>query len=90
MKEAECLEIAERIKRDAGVRSHIPNFKPGTYGIAVPAYRLVGAPPGRTPRELYILAHECGHVRYQHVNDPVTVWRSLKTNWRLMTLHGAC
>jgi hypothetical protein len=58
------LAIAEAIKAEAGVVHH--RVIGGLWGCACPALGIVHAPKGRTRKQLYILAHECGHVALNH------------------------
>jgi hypothetical protein len=58
------LAIAEAMKREAGVTEHTV-FREGQEGINGLAYIGTGrilSPEGRKIEELYILAHECGHI----------------------------
>jgi hypothetical protein len=52
--------IAEALKREAGVRRHYTHKN--ISGLAWLAERKVLAPDGLTRRQLYVLAHECGHI----------------------------
>lgn len=54
------LQIAAAIKAEAGVRQHYV-CKTLT-GRAWTSQSIIEAPEGRTSRQLYILAHECGHI----------------------------
>ena len=56
------LNIAGKIKAEAGVTKH--TIRGNLSGRA--AYSRIEAPEGRTPDQLYILAHECGHVAHGH------------------------
>jgi hypothetical protein len=67
----ELLAVAERIKAEAGVTHHRiidPICKDGRvlFGLAFPKRKLIRAPEGRTPEDLYLLAHECAHVALKH------------------------
>jgi hypothetical protein len=71
MDELTLLVVAERIKAEAGVTHHRivdPICKDGyvSFGLAFPQRRVIHAPEGRTPEELYLLAHECAHVALRH------------------------
>jgi hypothetical protein len=52
--------IAEALKREAGVRRHYK--QKSISGLAWLQERKILAPDGITRRQLYVLAHECGHV----------------------------
>jgi hypothetical protein len=52
--------IAGRLKAAAGVREHIEHKK--ISGRAWMATGRILAPTGITRRQLYVLAHECGHI----------------------------
>lgn len=54
------LGIAEKMKRDAGVRKHV--IREDLSGLAMPLAEAIWAPRGSTRNQLYILAHECAHV----------------------------
>jgi len=58
------LAIAEAIKAEAGVVGH--KVKNGLSGYAWGTRGYINAPEGRTRKQLYILAHECGHVALGH------------------------
>jgi hypothetical protein len=62
---ARFLAIAEAIKTEAGVTHHrvITN---GLHGWAFSEHGIIHAPEGRTRKQLYILAHECGHIAHNH------------------------
>lgn len=60
---ARFLAIAASLKREAGVTEHI--VRKGLSGYAQPGGKIE-APEGRTRKQLYILAHECGHVALKH------------------------
>jgi hypothetical protein len=74
------LAIAEAIKKEAGVLKHHVlaeadrNDVRVRYGWSFPTRRIIHAPEGRTDRELYTLAHECGHVAWRH-NHRKPLWR---------------
>src|SRR4029453_12693939 len=65
-------EIAEAIKAEAGVLKHHILLEPRHaggfrhFGWSFPKRGIIHAPPGRTDRELYTLAHECAHVALRH------------------------
>ena len=61
---ARFLAIAEAIKAEAGVKGH--KVKNGLSGYAWGTRGYINAPEGRTRKQLYILAHECGHVAHGH------------------------
>lgn len=52
--------IALALKQEAGVRRHFEHKS--ISGIAWTDSRKILAPKGITRRQLYVLAHECGHV----------------------------
>jgi Ni/Co efflux regulator RcnB len=52
--------IAEALKREAGVRQHYTQKE--ISGLAWLQERKILAPNGITRRQLYVLAHECGHI----------------------------
>jgi hypothetical protein len=52
--------IAELMKREAGVQRHF-HHKPIS-GLAFLSQAKILAPEGVTRRQLYVLAHECGHI----------------------------
>ena len=58
------LTIAEAIKAEAGVVHH--RLTSGLHGWAFSEHGIIHAPEGRTRKQLYILAHECGHVALNH------------------------
>lgn len=58
------LVIAEKLKMDAGVETH--EITKGLRGRAWSWEKRIVAPEGRTRNQLYILAHECGHVALGH------------------------
>jgi hypothetical protein len=71
MDELTLLAVAEAIKAEAGVTHHRivdPSRKDGyvTFGLAFPQRKIIHAPEGRTPEDLYLLAHECAHVALRH------------------------
>ena len=61
---ARFLAIADAIKAEAGVKGH--KVKNGLRGYAWGTRGYINAPEGRTRKQLYILAHECGHVALGH------------------------
>ena len=63
---ARFLEVAAAIKRDAGVDTH--EVRSSLSGKAWSEERRIQAPEGKTRNQLYILAHECGHVALGHCN----------------------
>lgn len=58
------LDIAEKLKAEAGVLGH--KIINGLHGYAWSQYGYINAPEGRTRKQLYILAHECAHVALGH------------------------
>lgn len=54
-------DIAERMKREAGVRGHLENRKEMS-GLAWTDLGCIETPESRNIANLYVLAHECGHV----------------------------
>ncbi len=63
------LAIAEVIKAEAGVTVHtIRKSLSGraTYDETGICGGVIAAPEGKTRKQLYILAHECGHVALKH------------------------
>jgi hypothetical protein len=38
----------------------------GLHGWSLSEHGIIHAPKGRTRKQLYILAHECGHVALNH------------------------
>lgn len=58
------LEVAEAIKAEAGVSTH--EVRKSLSGRAWSKDRRIQAPEGKTRKQLYILAHECGHVALGH------------------------
>jgi hypothetical protein len=58
------LAVAEAIKQEAGVVHH--RVVNGLHGCAFSDRGIIHAPEGRTRKQLYILAHECGHVAHNH------------------------
>jgi hypothetical protein len=66
MDELTLLAVAEAIKAEAGVTHHRivdPRREDGRviFGLAFPQRKIIHAPEGRTPKDLYLLAHECAH-----------------------------
>ena len=57
------LAIAAAIKAEAGVIGH--KHTKSLSGRAWP-HGYINAPEGRTRKQLYILAHECGHIALNH------------------------
>ena len=53
-------KIAELIKQEVGLRRHYKHKS--ISGVAWPTHNIIVAPEGITRRQLYVLAHECGHV----------------------------
>lgn len=53
--------IAEQMKREAGVRGHVENRKEMS-GLAWTDTGFIETPESRNIANLYVLAHECGHV----------------------------
>ena len=58
------LRIAAALKAEAGVRRH--DVCKELRGLAWCRSGVILAPEGRTRKQLYILAHECGHVALKH------------------------
>lgn len=58
---AKRLAIAEAMKQEAGVREHHV-WKHELQGLAYSSIGRIHSPEGRNMRQLYIVAHECGHV----------------------------
>jgi hypothetical protein len=54
------VEIATALKAEAGVRQHTEHKKMSGHAWMDTGHIL--APTGTTRRQLYILAHECGHI----------------------------
>lgn len=63
---ARFLEIADALKREAGVKEH--RVRKSLSGYAQPKTGVIVAPEGKTRKQLYILAHECAHIALDHVN----------------------
>jgi hypothetical protein len=57
---ARYLAIASAIKAEAGVKGHY--VRSGLSGVANLSNGWIAAPEGRTRKQLYVLAHECGHI----------------------------
>ncbi|MEZ5843710.1 MAG: hypothetical protein R3D27_08240 [Hyphomicrobiaceae bacterium] len=55
------LAIAEAMKAEAGVTRHDLN-REGEGGLAFIGTGVILSPEGRNMRQLYIVAHECGHI----------------------------
>jgi hypothetical protein len=72
MKKKRLLAIAQAIKAEAGVTRHHVLIEPKRsnghfwYGWSFPKRGIIHAPAGHTDRELYTIAHECGHVALRH------------------------
>jgi hypothetical protein len=68
MDELSLLAIAEAIKSEAGVIQHriIDPYREGLRGWAYPQRKIIYAAEGRTPEDLYYVAHECAHVALRH------------------------
>ena len=64
--ERTLLAIAEAIKSEAGVIKHEPNRDESLFGWAWLRHKTIYAPEGRTPEDLYTIAHECAHVALRH------------------------
>jgi hypothetical protein len=58
---ARYLAIADAIRAECGVREH--RIHRSLSGLAWLASGVIEAPEGRTPQELYVLAHEAAHIR---------------------------
>ena len=58
---ARRLAIAEAMKREAGVTGHEVN-REGFGGLAYIGTGRIKSPSGENMRQLYIVAHECGHI----------------------------
>lgn len=65
------LAIAEAMKREAGVTGHEVN-REGFGGLAFIGTGRIRSPAGENMRQLYIVAHECGHI-FLH-NDGAGYW----------------
>jgi len=63
------LAIAEKLKKEAGVTKH--TIRQSLDGFALANGNIV-APEGRTRKQLYILAHECGHIVLGHFGRKMT------------------
>ena len=63
------LEIAESMKREAGVTDHDINER-DLGGIAYIGTGRILSPEGRKIMELYTLAHECGHIFLHGIGTP--------------------
>jgi hypothetical protein len=61
---ARFLGVAEKLKAEAGVKHH--EIRKSLSGRAWAKSGVIHAPEGRTRKQLYILAHECGHVALKH------------------------
>jgi len=57
------LAVAEALKAEAGVKKH--EIRKSLSGYATKD-GTIRAPEGRTRKQLYILAHECGHIALGH------------------------
>jgi hypothetical protein len=57
------LLIAAALKAEAGITEHV--IRKSLSGYAWPSGKI-SAPEGRTRKQLYILAHECGHIALKH------------------------
>jgi hypothetical protein len=55
------LSIAEAMKQEAGVTEHTVNTE-NFSGLAYLGTGRILSPEGRNMRQLYIVAHECGHI----------------------------
>src|SRR5262249_9172153 len=87
----ELLAVADAIKAEAGVTHHCivdPSREDGRviFGLAFPQRRSIHAPEGRTPNDLYLLAHECGHVALRHDHQKP---RHVREYEAAMWAHGA-
>lgn len=58
------LAVAAALKAEAGITEHV--IRKSLSGLAYVASRRIVAPEGRTRKQLYILAHEVGHVALGH------------------------
>jgi hypothetical protein len=63
------LEIAEAMKREAGVTDHEINYR-DLGGLAYTGTGQIMSPEGRKIMELYTLAHECGHIFLHSIGTP--------------------
>lgn len=61
---ARFLAIAAALKAEAGVTEHV--IRKSLSGVAYVRLGKIVAPEGRTRKQLYILAHECGHIALKH------------------------
>jgi hypothetical protein len=74
------LDIASALKAEAGVIGH--KVTRGLSGRAWSNFEYINAPEGRTRKQLYILAHECGHVALNHGrNKPAHVKEMDAEKW---------
>jgi len=64
------LMVAAALKAEAGVREHIQHKK--ISGMAWFSAGRILAPAGITRRQLYVLAHECGHIVLHSAQDAWT------------------
>jgi len=62
------LAIAEAMKREAGVTGHEIN-RHDLGGLAFIGTGRIKSPEGRNLRQLYIVAHECGHIFLQNEGE---------------------
>lgn len=69
-----CLEVASVILQEAGVEIVTFHDK-GLHGKAWSDERRIFAPRPTTRRRLYIVAHEAGHVHYQHGRSKMPIHR---------------
>lgn len=58
------LVVAGALKSEAGILEH--KIRKSLSGRAWSKTGVIEAPEGRTRKQLYILAHECGHVALAH------------------------
>jgi len=93
MDELTLLAVAEAIKAEAGVTHHRivdPRCEDGCviFGLAFPQRKIIHAPEGRTPKDLYLLAHECAHVALRHDHQKPRHVREYEAEmWAHVALH---
>jgi hypothetical protein len=93
MDELTLLAVADAIKAEAGVTHHRivdPRREDGCviFGLAFPQRKIIHAPEGRTPKDLYLLAHECAHVALRHDHQKPRHVREYEAEmWAHVALH---
>ena len=91
--ELTLLAVAKAIKAESGVTYHRivdPRREDGrvTFGLAFPQRKAIHAPEGCTPKDLYLLAHECGHVALKHNHQKPRHVREYEAEmWAHVALH---